>query len=112
MRQAGVIAAAGIYALENNVDRLKDDHANAERLAAGLKKAGYEVSGPNTNMVLVRVSPDQAQGLCSYLKEKNVVVLPRAPMRLVTHLDVDAAGIDRVIAAFAAWKQGRLARTA
>jgi threonine aldolase len=100
MRQAGVIAAAGLYALENNVERLKEDHANAQRLAAGLRKAGYEVSGPNTNMVLVRVSPEEAQGLGSHLKAKQIVVLPRAPMRLVTHLDVDAGAIERTVAAF------------
>ncbi len=105
MRQAGVIAAAGLYALENNVARLKDDHANAQRLADGLRKAGYEVSGPNTNMVLVRVSPEDAQSLCSFLSKNQIVVLPRAPMRLVTHLDVDAAGIDRVVAAFAQFRQ-------
>ena len=110
MRQVGVIAAAGLYALENNVDRLKEDHANAERLAAGLRKAGYEVSGPNTNMVMVKV--DRPQELADYLRQQGIIVLPRGPMRLVTHLDVDAAGIDRAIAAFAAWKQGRLARTA
>jgi threonine aldolase len=98
MRQAGVIAAAGIYALENNVERLKDDHANAQRLADGLRKAGYDVSGPNTNMVLVKV--DQPQALAERLKKESIMVLPRSPMRLVTHLDVDAAGIDRVVAAF------------
>ena len=100
MRQAGIIAAAGLYALENNVERLKDDHANAQRLADGLRKAGYEVSGPNTNMVLGKVSPEEAQQLATHLKSRNIIVLPRAPMRLVTHLDVDAAGIDRVVAAF------------
>lgn len=105
MRQAGVIAAAGLYALENNVERLKDDHANAQRLADGLRKAGYEVSGPNTNMVLVRVSAEDAQRLSSFLKENQIVVLPRAPMRLVTHLDVDAAGVDRTLAAFAQFRQ-------
>jgi threonine aldolase len=105
MRQAGVIAAAGLYALENNIARLKDDHANAQRLADGLRKAGYEVSGPNTNMVLLRVSPEDAQRLSSFLKEIQIVVLPRAPMRLVTHLDVDTAGIDRVVAAFAQFRQ-------
>jgi threonine aldolase len=105
MRQAGVIAAAGLYALENNVARLQDDHANAQRLADGLRQAGYEVSGPNTNMVLLRVSAEDAQRLSSFLKENHIVVLPRAPMRLVTHLDVDAAGIDRVVAAFAQFRQ-------
>ena len=103
MRQAGVIAAAGLYALQNNVERLKDDHANAQRLAEGLRKAGYDVSGPNTNMVLVKV--DQPQALADQLKKQNIIVLPRSPMRLVTHLDVDTAGIDRVVAAFAQFRQ-------
>jgi len=98
MRQAGVIAAAGLYALENNVERLKDDHANAQRLADGLRNAGYEVSGPNTNMVMVKV--EQPQELAAHLKASAILVLARAPMRLVTHLDVDAAGIDRAVAAF------------
>jgi len=106
MRQAGVIAAAGIYALENNVARLKDDHANAQRLADGLRKAGYEVSGPNTNMVMVKV--DAPQELAERLKKESILVLARSPMRLVTHLDVDAAGIDRVVAAFG---QSRSARS-
>jgi threonine aldolase len=99
MRQAGVIAAAGIYALENNVERLKEDHANARRLADGLRNAGFEVSGLNTNMVMVMV--ERPQELGDFLKAKNILVLSRNPMRLVTHLDVDAAGIDRAVAAFA-----------
>jgi threonine aldolase len=98
MRQSGVIAAAGLYALENNVERLQDDHANAQRLADGLRGAGYEVSGPNTNMVMVTV--DRPQELGAFLKTRNILVLPRAPMRLVTHLDIDAAGIDRALRAF------------
>jgi threonine aldolase len=98
MRQAGVIAAAGLYALENNVARLKDDHTNAQRLADGLRKAGYEVGGPNTNMVMVKV--ERPQELAEHLKAQGIIVLPRAPMRLVTHLDVDAAGIDRAVGAF------------
>ena len=52
MRQAGVIAAAGLYALENNVERLPEDHANAERLAKGLRELARR-SAANTNMVLV-----------------------------------------------------------
>jgi threonine aldolase len=98
MRQAGVIAAAGLYALENNVARLKDDHTNAQRLADGLRKAGYEVGGPNTNMVMVKV--ERPQELAEHLKAQGIIVLPRAPMRLVTHLDVDAAGIERAVGAF------------
>ncbi|HSA88937.1 MAG TPA: low-specificity L-threonine aldolase [Burkholderiales bacterium] len=99
MRQAGVIAAAGLYALENNVERLKTDHENAERLARGLREIGLEVQ-LNTSMVLVKVSPQQAQELGEFLKARQILVLPRSPMRLVTHLDVDAAGIERALAAF------------
>jgi len=99
MRQAGVIAAAGLYALENNVARLREDHDNAARLAKGLRELGLEVQ-LNTNMVLVKVSPSTATALAAQLQKSGVVVLPRAPMRLVTHLDVDAAGIDRALAGF------------
>jgi len=101
MRQAGVLAAAGLYALENNVVRLKDDHANAERLARGLRAAGYEVEGPHTNMVFVRVPAEKARGLQSKLETHGILVLPGPRMRLVTHLDVDAAGVERAVAAFA-----------
>jgi threonine aldolase len=104
MRQAGVIAAAGLYALENNVARLREDHENAARLAKGLRELGLEVQ-LNTNMVLVKVSPATATALAAQLQRSGIVVLPRAPMRLVTHLDVDAAGIDRAVAAFAQFRQ-------
>jgi threonine aldolase len=96
MRQAGVIAAAGLYALENNVERLKTDHENAERLARGLREIGLEVQ-LNTNMVLVKVDAASAQQLAARLVQSEILVLPRAPMRLVTHLDVDAAGIDHAL---------------
>ena len=98
-RQAGIIAAAGLYALENNVERLAEDHENAARLAGGLNEMGIQAD-LNTNMVLARVSADQAARLTSILKTKNILVLGRAPMRLVTHLDVDRGGIDRALAAF------------
>jgi threonine aldolase len=96
MRQAGVIAAAGLYALENNVERLKTDHENAERLARGLREIGLEVQ-LNTNMVLVKMDAATAQQLAARLVQSEILVLPRAPMRLVTHLDVDAAGIDHAL---------------
>lgn len=99
MRQSGVIAAAGLYALENNVERLHTDHANAEKLARGLRDLKLDVQH-HTNMVLVKLPPEQAAPLAAHLKTQKIVVLPRAPMRLVTHLDVDAAGIDRTIAGF------------
>ena len=99
MRQSGVIAAAGLYALENNVERLAEDHRNAEKLAKGLRELGLEVQ-LSTNMVLAKIPPDQAGRLGEHLKQQNIFVLARSPMRLVTHLDVDAAGVDRALSGF------------
>lgn len=95
MRQAGVLAAAGLYALENNVERLAEDHANAERLAKGIG-----APAPSSNMVFL----DSKPGLPEHLAKHGVVVLPGAKLRLVTHLDVDAAGINRAITAFNSYK--------
>jgi threonine aldolase len=102
MRQAGVIAAAGLYALEHNVDRLQADHDNAARLAKGLRDLGCEAQ-LNTNMVLLKIAADQAAPLAAHLKQQGILVLARAPMRLVTHLDIDAAGIERAVGAFRAF---------
>jgi threonine aldolase len=96
MRQAGVLAAAGLYALENNVERLAEDHANAERLAQGLREQGYEVEEPHTNMVFAQVPA----GVTDHLIKNGILVLSGPRLRLVTHLDVDAAGIERALAAF------------
>ncbi len=101
MRQAGVLAAAGLYALEHHVARLAEDHANAERLAQGLRAARYEVEGPHTNMVFVRVPPARLASLKESLEANHVLALPGARMRLVTHLDLDATGVERALAAFA-----------
>jgi len=100
MRQAGVIAAAGLYALEHNVARLAEDHANAERLAQGLREAGFEVQGPHTNMVFVHAP----EGFAEHMTGNGIVVLGGSRMRLVTHLDVDAAGIDRALAVARAFR--------
>ena len=54
-------------------------------------------------MVLVRVAQEKAQELADYMRSKGILVLPRAPLRLVVHLDVDAAGIDRALVAFRAF---------
>ena len=100
MRQAGVLAAAGLYALEHNIERLAEDHANAERLAKGLKDAGYEVDGLHTNMVFVRIPQDKVSSLKPHFEGRGVLVLPGPRLRLVTHLDVDASGIERALDAF------------
>jgi threonine aldolase len=110
MRQAGVLAAAGLYALEHNVERLADDHANAERLAAGLATiAGLRVEPSQTNMVFAHVPPERAGALVSHLKARGVLTLPGTRMRLVTHLDVSAADVDRAVAAFDAFFRDRVA---
>ena len=100
MRQVGILAAAGLYALDHNVDRLAEDHANAERLARGLAALGLKVDPVQTNMVFVTLPKDSAAGLKAHLDKSGVMTLGGAKMRLVTHLDVDAQGIDRAVAAF------------
>jgi len=101
MRQVGILAAAGLYALEHNVERLAEDHANAERLAKGLAKLGLAVEPVQTNMVFVTVPKESAAALKQHLDANDVATLGGTRMRLVTHLDVDAQAIDRALAAFA-----------
>jgi threonine aldolase len=103
MRQAGILAAAGIHALEHHVARLADDHANAQRLAGGLAAAGWVVEAPETNMVFVKVAKERCEALQAHLAAAGVTAIASPRMRLVTHLDVDAAGIDRTVAAFSAF---------
>jgi threonine aldolase len=103
MRQVGILAAAGLYALEHNVDRLAEDHANAERLAKGLSALGLKVEPVQTNMVFAAVPKEQAAALKKHLDSQGIVTLGGAKMRLVTHLDVDATGIDRAVAVFSAF---------
>jgi threonine aldolase len=101
MRQAGVIAAACLYALEHNVARLAEDHANAERLASGL--AGISeitVASQATNMVFVKLPEAHAAPLAAALKAKGIIIIAGPTCRLVTHLDVNARDIDATIAAF------------
>jgi threonine aldolase len=99
MRQAGVLAAAGLYALEHNIERLAEDHANAERLASGLAALGLSVA-QHTNMVFVTLPADRVSVVVESLRTQNVLVLPGTRMRLVTHLDVSGADVARALAAF------------
>ena len=75
MRQAGAIAAAGLYALEHNVERLATDHANAARLADGLRALDLPVES-QTNMVFATVPAEKVTALAEHLKQRNVQVLP------------------------------------
>ena len=108
LRQVGVLAAAGLYALAHNVERLREDHANAERLARGLAAVGaLRVNGPHTNMLFLEFPRQHTASLAEHLARQGILVLPRNPMRLVTHLDVDVAGVDRAVAAFKQYFAGR-----
>ena len=105
MRQAGIIAAGGLYALDHHVDRLADDHARARHLAdglAGLPGVELDPATVETN-ILVFAVPD-APAFCDALARADVLVIPldARRVRAVTHLDVDDAGIERALEAAAA----------
>lgn len=102
MRQAGVLAAAGIFALEHHVERLAEDHANARRLADGLRAIpGITLAEePQTNMVFVDIGNRDPGIFAARLREHDVIVSAAPVLRLVTHLDVSAEQVDRVIEAF------------
>ena len=100
MRQAGVVAAAAIYALEHHVERLAEDHALAARLAEGLQGLpGLDVEPPQTNIVFADLEGERAPGLMEHLKSRGVLATGLYRLRFVTHLDVDAPGVDRAVAA-------------
>ena len=108
MRQAGVLAAAGMYAIENNVERLADDHANAARLAKGLAEISQlKITAPQTNIFFVDVPEEDVAGLRAHLKSLNISCTVGPVTRLVTHLDVDAEKVDRVLTAFKSYFKGR-----
>ena len=99
MRQAGILAAAGLYALDHNVQRLADDHANAQALADGLREAGYEVEPVQTNMVYVTMG-ERADALKTFAAERGIKLSAAGRLRMVTHMDVSRAQIAQVIATF------------
>lgn len=106
MRQAGVIAAAGLYALENNVERLAEDHENAKSLARGLSELdGLDVkhSENQTNMVFADIGRIDSGDLTEFLAEREIVITGSRTTRLVTHLDIRASDIEQVVAAFKAY---------
>ncbi|AVO54941.1 low-specificity L-threonine aldolase [Ectopseudomonas mendocina] len=103
MRQAGVLAAAGLYALQHQVQRLAEDHANAARLGAALSELGYSVEPVQTNMVYVQLG-ERAGQIKAFMAEHGIAVSAAPRLRLVTHLDVSAEQIERVIEAFAVFR--------
>ncbi len=100
MRQAGVLAAAGLYALEHNVHRLAEDHDNAQALSEGLRKAGpFAPNRPQTNIVMVDTPAGSAPVWQGRLSEAGVLVTMVNPsrLRMVTHIDVPGAAIAEAL---------------
>jgi threonine aldolase len=98
MRQAGVLAAAALYALDHHVQRLATDHANARALAEGLQGlAGVSVATPQSNIVFVDLAADKPADAVARLRERGVLVTGLYRLRLVTHLDVSAEDVARAV---------------
>lgn len=101
MRQAGIIAAAGIYAIQHHIERLAEDHANAALLArelAQIPQLDIDLARVQTNMVFITPNDGSSAALCAYLQEQGILVDPGTTIRLVTHLDVGTNDIAWVIA--------------
>ncbi len=111
MRQSGLLAAGALHALEHHVERLREDHANAKRLAAGIADIdGVSFTAPATNILFVDLAPELVQArtaarwggehesLVVHLRARGVLCTGLYKLRFVTHLDVDAAGVDRAAA--------------
>ncbi|WP_022666924.1 low-specificity L-threonine aldolase [Desulfospira joergensenii] len=102
MRQAGILAAAGEYALTRHVDRLADDHENALRLARGLSDIpGVEVDlgWVHTNILFADMDADM-DVLSAHMKERGILIDNSKHLRLVTHLDVDPEDVEKALEAF------------
>ncbi len=110
MRQAGIIAAAGQYVLENNVQRLADDHSNALYLAeqlATIEELSCEPSLVQTNIVYATCLKQQSSALAAALAEQGILMTAGTPMRFVTHLNVNKQDIDTLIAAIKQFYAGQ-----
>ncbi len=103
MRQAGIVAAAGIYALNNNVERLAIDHANAQNLAEGLREIEafkIDMQTVQSNMVFIDCGQELQDELIPYLREQGILVGGYGQLRLVTHLDIATTDIPTIIGCF------------
>jgi threonine aldolase len=104
MRQSGVLAAACLYAFEHNVERLAEDHANAEHLAHGLAQIDeVRVQSQATNMVFAQFPPEDCAPLEAWLKERGILTQVLYASRFVTHMDVTRADIETFVSAVKAY---------
>ncbi len=100
MRQSGMLAAAGLYALDNNVERLAIDHANAQKLANGLAmipQLKVDLDRVQTNMVFIHPDTNEQPALMEFMKSRGIII---GQERLVLHLDINEAMVDKTILAF------------
>ncbi len=100
MRQAGVLAAAGIYALQHNVTRMKDDHANAARLADGLRQYdAFRPNRPQSNIVVLDVLRGSVAEWLSAFREMGLLAVPfgGTRIRMVTHINIGSSDIDEAL---------------
>ncbi|MFC0229219.1 low-specificity L-threonine aldolase [Serratia aquatilis] len=107
MRQAGILAAAGLYALEHNVARLKEDHDNAKWLEQQLSNIGLEIvePGAQTNVLYVRQSPELAAKLGPWMREQGVLISSGPVTRLLTHINVSRQDLQKVVILWQAFLQ-------
>ena len=100
MRQSGILAAAAIYALENNVARLKDDHDNAQWLAEELTKIGVEIAEPGaqTNVLYIRQSAELAAKMGPWMRERGVIISAGPLTRVLTHINISREDLQKVVA--------------
>jgi threonine aldolase len=95
LRQAGIVAAAGLYALDHNVERLAEDHANARVLADGFAELGCEVVPPETNIVIFSATEGFVEAMARHAVELSDT--PDGRVRAVTHLDASAADVEEAL---------------
>lgn len=103
MRQSGILAAAGIYALENNIKRLSEDQHNAEALVRGLRaieEIGVKYEDNQTNMAFITLPESCLSSLSVYLRQHGIIIPSGQKIRLVTHLEIDRSDIDMIVLAF------------
>jgi len=100
MRQSGILAAAAIYALENNVARLKDDHDNAQWLAEQLSNIGVEIAepGPQTNVLYIKQSAELAEKMGPWMRERGVIISAGPLTRVLTHINISRDDLQKVVA--------------
>ena len=102
MRQAGVVAAAGLFALDNMIGRLEEDHATARRLAAGLRKVAglqFQEEGPETNIVIANVPAGRAREFVAECRTRGLLAGASSvrTVRFVTHFGITDSDVDRAV---------------